>query len=99
MLRFGIPAILSAAVIAVASAANAADLPIATKAPPVFAPPATCGSIYDFFLASCPLTWYGVTVYGTVDVGGGYQTHGAPFSPLYPSGASYLIQPMNCVAM
>ena len=100
MLRSAMCAVLSAAVIVcVASAANAADLPIATKAPPVAAPPVTCGSIYDFFLTSCPLTWYGVTVYGTVDVGGGYQTHGAPFSPLYPSGASYLIQPMNRVAM
>lgn len=100
MLRSGMLAVLSAAIItSVAGAANAADLPIATKAPAVAAPPATCGSIYDFFLTSCPLSWYGVTVYGTVDVGGGYQTHGAPFSPLYPSGASYLILPMNRLAM
>jgi hypothetical protein len=25
-----------------------------------------------------PLKWHGITVYGTVDVGGAYQTHGAP---------------------
>lgn len=83
----------------ISSAAAAADLPIATKAPPAVPPPATCGSIYDFFLTACPLSWYGVTVYGTIDVGGGYQTHGAPFDPNIQSGASYLIQKMNRVAM
>jgi hypothetical protein len=79
----------------VAGGAAAADLPIPTKAMPVAATPAICGSVYDFFFTSCPLTWYGMTVYGTVDVGGGYQTHGAPFDPNIQSGASYLIQKMN----
>jgi predicted porin len=37
------------------------------------------------------LTWYGVTIYGTIDVGGGWQSHGAPFSPISSVGASYLI--------
>ena len=27
-----------------------------------------------------PLTWHGITLYGTIDVGGAYQTHGAPVS-------------------
>jgi len=40
-----------------------------------------------------------VTFYGTIDVGGGYQTPGAPFNPDIQSGASYLIQKMNRVAM
>jgi hypothetical protein len=31
--------------------------------------PATCGSLSDFFVTSCPLTWYGVTLYGTIDMG------------------------------
>jgi predicted porin len=63
-----------------------------TKAPMYVAPaPTTCGSAYDFFFTACPLTWYGVTVYGTVDVGGTYQTHGTPFDPNHPVGASYLL--------
>ena len=89
----------AAVTVFVFSAASAADLPIPAKAPPVTPPPATCGSAYDFFFTSCPLTWYGVTVYGTIDVGGGYQTHGAAFDPNIQSGASYLIQKMNRVAM
>ncbi len=63
-----------------------------TKAPIAYAPPpAACGSIYDFFLTACPLSWYGVTVYGTVDMGGTYQTHGTPLDPNHPVGASYLL--------
>jgi predicted porin len=63
-----------------------------TKAPvykaPAQAAPAACGSIYDFFLTSCPLSWYGVTFYGTVDVGGGYQTNGTRFDPNSATGGS-----------
>ncbi|HEY2535099.1 MAG TPA: hypothetical protein VGJ20_45575, partial [Xanthobacteraceae bacterium] len=75
-------------------AAFAADM--ATKAPPPAAQastptPAPCGSLWDFVATACPLTWYGVTLYGTVDVGGGWQSHGAPFSPVSSVGASYLI--------
>ena len=76
------------------SAASAADM--ATKAPPprggsYASSPAPCGSLWDFVATACPLTWYGVTVYGTIDVGGGWQSHGAPFSPVSSVGASYLI--------
>jgi hypothetical protein len=31
--------------------------------------PATCGSLEDFIATSCPLTWNGITVYGTIDAG------------------------------
>ncbi len=55
------------------------------------APAADCGSIYDFFLTDCPLTGPGVTAYGTVDLGVTYQTHGSPFDPNFPSGASYFL--------
>ena len=103
MLRLAVSAVFTAAVTTfVFGSALAADQPILTKAPPapaIVAAPATCGSIYDFFLTSCPLTWYGVTFYGTLDVGGGYQTQGAPFNRDIQSGASYLIQKMNRVAM
>jgi len=103
MLRFGVSAAFAAAVsFLVFANASAADQPILTKGPPASPSahaPATCGGVYDFFFTSCPLTWYSVTVYGTIDVGGGYQTHGAPFDPNIQSGASYLIQKMNRVAM
>jgi predicted porin len=84
------------------SAASAADM--VTKAPPpvvaqAASPPAPCGSLWDFVATACPLTWYGITVYGTIDVGGGWQSHGAPFSPIYTTGASYLIQKMNRTPM
>ncbi|MGA2891387.1 MAG: porin [Xanthobacteraceae bacterium] len=106
MKKFGVGA---AAIVAIAGAAwtgNASADPImVTKAPPPAvaqaSPPApvACGTLWDFVATSCPLTWYGVTVYGTVDVGGGWQSHGAPFGPLYTTGASYLIQKMNRTPM
>ncbi len=92
MLRFGTLTLVAVAVAAsVATGAYAVDLPIATKSPPPAAPSATCGGIYAFFLTGCPLTWYGVAVYGTVDLGVTYQTHGSPFDPNFHTGASYLI--------
>jgi hypothetical protein len=93
---FGLSAVFAAALgLAWADAASAADIDaMATKAAPMAyapPPPAACGSVYDFFFTKCPLTWYGVTVYGTVDMGGTYQTHGTPFDRNFPTGASYLL--------
>ena len=94
--KFGLATALTAAATLVGAtyATGAlADGPMVTKsAPMAYAPPptASCGSIYDFF-TSCPLTWYGVSVYGTVDLGGTYQTHGTPFDRNFPTGASYLL--------
>ena len=81
------------AVAAYAPAAFADSYPIVTKSAMPSAPPApaTCGSIWDFAFTSCPLTWYGFTVYGTVDMGGSYMTHGTPFDPNFPTGAGYLL--------
>jgi predicted porin len=48
----------------------------------------------DYFLAEdqdCSLTWKGVTLYGAVDAGAGYQTHGVPFNRYYPNGVEELI--------
>ncbi|MDR3423125.1 MAG: hypothetical protein P4L80_18130 [Xanthobacteraceae bacterium] len=85
-------AFAAAVVIGCGSAASAADMPIPAKAEPMYyAPPAACGSVYDFFFTKCPLTWYGVTFYGTVDMGVTYQTHGTPFDRNFPTGASYLL--------
>jgi hypothetical protein len=82
----------AAAVFACADTVHAADMnAIVTKAAPASyapPPPAACGSVYDFFLTACPLSWYGVTFYGTIDVGGGYQTNGTRFDPNSTTGAS-----------
>ena len=45
--------------------------------------------------ADCPLTAFGVTVYGTIDVGGGYETHASPFNGDAKTGVSELISKVN----
>jgi hypothetical protein len=42
------------------------------------AAPKTCTGVWDFIETDCQLTWYGITLYGAIDAGFGYQTHGAP---------------------
>jgi predicted porin len=42
------------------------------------APTAACGSFQDFFATDCPLTWHGVTIYGTYDIGVAWVSHGMP---------------------
>jgi predicted porin len=59
------------------------------------AAPKTCTGLWDFIETDCQLTWYGITLYGAIDAGFGYQTHGAPFDPRSPPGASYLVQKTN----
>ena len=78
-----------------------ADGPMVTKAPAVSsaAPSSACNSVWAFFVTDCPLSWYGVRFYGTIDTGAGYQTHGAPLDPNYAQGSSYLVQKMNRQAM
>jgi predicted porin len=74
------------------SAATAADM--ATKAPPpaaAAAAPVACSSLWDFFGTNCPLSWYGITIYGTVDTGVTWQSHGTPFNWSLPAGVNYLI--------
>ena len=41
------------------------------------------------------LTWYGITLYGTVDIGYTYQNRGTPLNDYFPTGLQYLIQPSN----
>lgn len=87
-------AILGLTGLAYATAAAAADDAMVTKAPPVAAAsaPAACANVPDFFLSSCILSWYGITVYGTVDFGVGYESHGVPFNGQFPTGVEYLLQ-------
>ena len=65
-----------------------------TKAPPAAAvtAPVACSSLWDFIVTSCPLSWYGITIYGTVDAGVTWQSHGTPYNGSLPAGAEYLIQ-------
>jgi predicted porin len=89
-----IPLILGLACAAYVTDASAAD--ITNAAPAVAAKaasePTTCGGVEDFFVTSCPLTWYGITVYGTIDAGVTWQSRGAPFNGTSAVGEAYLIQ-------
>jgi predicted porin len=38
------------------------------------------------------LTFHGITLYGTVDLGLQYQTHGAPISDYFPAGSADIVQ-------
>jgi predicted porin len=91
------------ALLACAGAGHAADSDtIVTKAPVVAnapAAPSVCTNFQDFISTACPLTWYGVTVYGVIDAGVGWQTHGAPWDPQFIAGASYFLQKMNRQAL
>jgi predicted porin len=76
--------------------ASAADDNLITKAPPAvtmkaLSPPPTCGSVEDFLTIACPLTWGGITVYGTIDAGVAWQNHGVPFNGTSSVGLEYLI--------
>ncbi len=77
MKRLGI--ILTATVV-LAGLAQAADLPT-TKAAEETAPKPNCwASFWDWLNTSasdCPLTYAGITLYGTLDVGAGYFSQGS----------------------
>jgi predicted porin len=38
------------------------------------------------------LTWHGITLYGVVDIGLQYDTHGAPFTPYRPSASGNIVR-------
>jgi predicted porin len=83
----------SAAGLLAVSAAAAADLPT-KKTPPAAEKPncyATFWTWLDSTPADCPLSAYGITVYGTIDMGGGYETHASKFNKYYPNGVNELI--------
>ena len=96
MKNFGKILLASTAAIALCGAAHAADVsavPVYTKAPPLApAPLVSCTSAVQFIVTDCPLTYYGITVYGTIDMGGGYESHGAAFNKDIISGVQELIR-------
>ena len=75
MKRFGI---VLMATVGLAGLAHAADLPT-TKAPAA-APPQNClANLWNWLNSSpndCPLTYAGITLYGTLDVGLSYLSEG-----------------------
>ena len=75
--------------------AGAADLP-STRGPPQSAEETSCfASLWSWLnasISSCPLTYAGFTVYGTLDVGYGYDTAGVAFGKWYDKGVFYTIQ-------
>jgi hypothetical protein len=77
-----------------ANDARAADV-VPTKAPAsvadATATPQPCADPADFITTNCQLTWHGITIFGAVDVGFGWQSHGAPFDPVSAVTSSYLI--------
>src|SRR5437879_12404444 len=98
MKKFGVSTamILGLAGAACATDASADDIMAAKAAPSVTAKappqPATCGSLEDFVVTNCPLTWNGITLYGTIDGGVTWRSHGAPFNGTSAPGVDYLIQ-------
>ena len=54
--------------------------------------PKTCTGPWDFISTDCQLTWWGITLYGVVDAGFGYQTHGAPLDTRSPPSSAYIVQ-------
>jgi len=76
--------------------ARAADLvPMKAPEPAPASTPKTCTSAWEFVASNCLLTWEGITVFGAIDAGFGWQTNGAPFDRRSAVTASYLIQKQN----
>ena len=73
------------AAIGLGALAHAADLP--AKKPEQATPPsaADCfSSLWSYLnssISDCPLTYAGITLYGNLDGGYGYETHGVPGNP------------------
>src|SRR5713101_4317359 len=95
--KLGVFAATILAAVGATSGAWAVDAAASKAAPASTSPstsksaPKTCTGVWDFIETDCQLTWYGITLYGAIDAGFGYQTHGAPLDPRSPPGASYLV--------
>jgi predicted porin len=84
--------VAAAAGVALASGVRAADLPANKDGS---APKTSCfDSVFEFMNGTprdCPLTWKGVTLYGVIDAGAGYSSHGANLNRAYSQGVTELI--------
>ncbi len=96
-------AVIGLAIAAFATDALADDQPIVTKAPPPVAvapaTPSSCTGVWDFFATTCQLAYYGLRFYGTVDICGGWESHGAPYNPAFLAGDNYYLLKANRAPM
>src|ERR1700753_3970969 len=86
---------VSLAALLASTAAYAADLPTKKGAPATPEKPNSFSSLYAYFNstpADCPLSYWGLTFYATIDIGGGYETHGVPFNGTMHTGVEELLQ-------
>jgi len=68
---------LAASVLSLSSAlAFGQTAPVDTKTQPKTPDP--CNTAHAFATTDCALTWHGITVYGTYDIGVGWVSHGLP---------------------
>src|SRR6476661_10892907 len=96
MAKLGIFAAVILAGACCAVEARAADaVPTAAPAATTASQPKPCTDGWSFIATNCQLTWQGITVYGIVDTGFGWQSHGAPWDSRSAVGSSYLIQKQN----
>lgn len=63
---------------------------VLNRAAPAADQAAGCASSREFFATACPLTWHGITLYGTYDVGVGWVSHGLPENPYNYEGESLI---------
>ena len=80
---------------AIAGLARAADLPAPNAPSQAKTPPNCWGSLWDVLNTSpadCPLTYAGFTLYGTIDMGAGYNIAGIPFGNSSTNGIYYGIR-------
>src|SRR5260370_12487247 len=102
MARLGIFAavIFAAAGVSCAVGAWAADaVRVKTRPAAAASAPKTCTDGWGFVFTDCQLTWQGITIYGIVDTGFGWQSHGAPWDPRPAVGGPYLIRKQNNLAL
>src|SRR5215469_14196243 len=76
-------------------AARAQNVPAPASVPAVPRSEAGCASFEEFIHTDCPLTWHGITLYGTYDVGVGWVSHGMPQSPYNYEGQSLINRNAN----
>ena len=75
-------------VLSPATRAGDAAKPTAGAAPQE--PAAACASLHELTATDCPLTWHGITLFGTYDVGVGWVSHGTTASPYNYEGESLI---------
>lgn len=93
---------LFAVVLTAAGGAFCGETSWAADTVPVKPPSATsasasrpCTDGWDFSSTDCQLSWQGITLYGIVDAGFGWQSHGTQWDTRSAVTASYLIQKQN----